>query len=110
MTVHRSRRPDAGICGDTGTRSFQTIPSSVANSIHRADRFRDLFYGVTQEPDWRLTELTELLRRLHNGDRDAFHDVIPLVYDELKKLARAHLRREAGGVSLETTALVHEAF
>lgn len=38
------------------------------------------------------------------------HDVIPLVYDELKKLARSHLRREMGVVSIQTTALVHEAF
>jgi len=36
--------------------------------------------------------------------------VIPLVYDELKKLARSHLRREVKAVPLETTALVHEAF
>jgi RNA polymerase sigma factor (TIGR02999 family) len=36
--------------------------------------------------------------------------VIPIVYDELKKLARAHLRREIGAGQLQTTALVHEAF
>jgi RNA polymerase sigma factor (TIGR02999 family) len=54
--------------------------------------------------------MTELLRRLETGDRDALHDVIPLVYDELKKLAKSHLRREAGAVPLQTTALVHEAF
>src|SRR5882724_2800879 len=55
-------------------------------------------------------QITRLLQQLEAGDRNAMHDVIPLVYDELKKLARAHLRREMGGVSLETTALVHEAF
>jgi RNA polymerase sigma factor (TIGR02999 family) len=54
--------------------------------------------------------MTEMLRRLQTGDRDALHDVIPLVYDELKRLARAHLRREAGALPLQTTALVHEAF
>ena len=36
--------------------------------------------------------------------------LIPLVYDELKKLARAHLRRELNAITLQTTALVHEAF
>src|SRR5262245_55275568 len=36
--------------------------------------------------------------------------LIPLVYDELKKLAAGHLRRESGVRRLETTALVHEAF
>jgi RNA polymerase sigma factor (TIGR02999 family) len=55
-------------------------------------------------------QITRLLRQLQGGDRDAMHDVIPLVYDELKKLARSHLRREMGVVPLETTALVHEAF
>src|SRR5437899_1239035 len=55
-------------------------------------------------------EITKLLRQLHDGDRDAMDAVIPLVYDELKKLARSHLRREAKAVPLQTTALVHEAF
>src|SRR6476660_1725925 len=54
-------------------------------------------------------QITKLLRRLEAGDQSAMHDVIPLVYEELKKLARAYLRREAN-VSFETTALVHEAF
>jgi len=53
--------------------------------------------------------LTNVLQRLQD-DRGALDVVIPLVYDELKKLARAHLRRESGASSLETTALVHEAF
>jgi RNA polymerase sigma factor (TIGR02999 family) len=55
-------------------------------------------------------QITKLLQQLHTGDRDALNAVIPLVYEELKKLARAHLRREAKAVPLQTTALVHEAF
>ena len=55
-------------------------------------------------------QLTTLLKRLETGDGDAMHAIIPLVYEELKKLARAHLRREAGGAPLEATVLVHEAF
>src|SRR5947209_19030960 len=54
-------------------------------------------------------QITKELQRLEAGDRSAMHDVIPLVYQELKKLARAQLRREAV-VPFETTALVHEAF
>jgi RNA polymerase sigma factor (TIGR02999 family) len=54
-------------------------------------------------------QITKVLRRLDAGDCDAMHELMPLVYDELKRLARAHLRREAAG-SFETTALVHEAF
>jgi RNA polymerase sigma factor (TIGR02999 family) len=56
------------------------------------------------------TQITKLLQRLENGDREAIDMVIPLVYEELKKLARSHLRREVGAGPLETTALVHEAF
>jgi RNA polymerase sigma-70 factor (ECF subfamily) len=55
-------------------------------------------------------QITKLLQRLETGDRDAIDVVIPLVYEELKKLARSHLRREARAVPLQTTALVHEAF
>ena len=55
-------------------------------------------------------EITELLHRVRSGDRDALDAVVPLVYDELKKLASSHLRREGRPAMLETTALVHEAF
>jgi len=55
-------------------------------------------------------EITELLQRVHRGDQRALDTVIPLVYDELKKLAAGHLRREGRARPLETTALVHEAF
>src|SRR4051795_11830664 len=55
-------------------------------------------------------QLTECFNRLQAGDRDAMNALIPLVYEELKKLARAHLRREIKAGPLQTTALVHEAF
>ena len=55
-------------------------------------------------------QITELLQRIHAGDQQALHTMIPLVYDELKKLAAGHLRREGKVRPLDTTALVHEAF
>jgi RNA polymerase sigma factor (TIGR02999 family) len=55
-------------------------------------------------------QITELLQRVQAGDQQALHTVIPLVYDELKKLAAGHLKREGKARPLETTALVHEAF
>ena len=55
-------------------------------------------------------QITELLQRVHAGDPQALDVVIPLVYEELKKLAAGHLRREGKGRTLDTTALVHEAF
>jgi RNA polymerase sigma factor (TIGR02999 family) len=55
-------------------------------------------------------EITDLLRRAHDGDSEALNTVIPLVYNELKSLASSHLRREHSAESIQTTALVHEAF
>jgi RNA polymerase sigma-70 factor (ECF subfamily) len=54
--------------------------------------------------------VTKLLRRFNEGDREVMDLVIPLVYQELKKLARARLRNEMNVAPLETTALVHEVF
>jgi RNA polymerase sigma factor (TIGR02999 family) len=55
-------------------------------------------------------EITQQLQRLESGERDVLDVVMPVVYDELKKLAHAHLRREVGVSRFQTTALVHEAF
>src|SRR6185503_9029952 len=55
-------------------------------------------------------QITDLLQRVHDGDQQALDVIIPLVYEELKKLAAGHLRREGKARDLETTALVHEAF
>lgn len=55
-------------------------------------------------------EITDLLRRAHDGDSDALEALIPLVYDELKILASKHLQREFSKESIQTTVLVHEAF
>ena len=45
-----------------------------------------------------------------NGDRDAGTALLPLVYDELRRLARARMAKERAGHTLEATALVHEAY
>jgi RNA polymerase sigma factor (TIGR02999 family) len=55
-------------------------------------------------------DVTELLQRAAGGDRDAFDRAFGLVYDQLQRLAHAQLRREAEGHTLETGALVHEAY
>jgi RNA polymerase sigma-70 factor (ECF subfamily) len=54
--------------------------------------------------------VTLLLRRLSAGEEAVLAQVIPLVYDELLRLARLHMRRERTGHTLEPTALVHEAY
>jgi RNA polymerase sigma-70 factor, ECF subfamily len=55
-------------------------------------------------------EITDLLHRAHGGEAQALEALIPLVYDELKRLASKNLRREFSYDSVQTTALVHEAF
>jgi RNA polymerase sigma factor (TIGR02999 family) len=54
-------------------------------------------------------EVTGLLHRWREGDAAALDQLIPLVYDELHRLARRYLRGERPGHTLQTTALVHEA-
>jgi RNA polymerase sigma factor (TIGR02999 family) len=53
-------------------------------------------------------EITALLARWQRGERAAFDELTPIVYGELKKLARSHLRRQGAGRTLQPTALVHE--
>ena len=54
--------------------------------------------------------VTRVLRAVIDGDPRAAHDLLPLVYDELRTLARARLRKVPPGQTLQPTALVHEAY
>jgi RNA polymerase sigma-70 factor (ECF subfamily) len=55
-------------------------------------------------------DITELLAAWGDGDQAAFERLVPLVYAELKRIARRHMNRESEGHVLQTTALVHEAY
>ena len=55
-------------------------------------------------------EITRLLADWSNGDRQALEKLTPLVYDELRRLAARYLRQERSGHTLQSTALVHEAY
>jgi RNA polymerase sigma factor (TIGR02999 family) len=55
-------------------------------------------------------EVSQLLRAWSGGDQNALERLTPIVYDELHRLARLHMRRERPGHSLQTTALVNEAY
>jgi RNA polymerase sigma-70 factor (ECF subfamily) len=55
-------------------------------------------------------DITELLAAWGGGDQAAFERLVPLVYAELKRIARRHMNRESEGHVLQTTALVHEAY
>jgi RNA polymerase sigma factor (TIGR02999 family) len=57
-----------------------------------------------------MTEVTRILSAIEQGDPHAAEQLLPLVYDELRKLAAAKLAQEKPGQTLEATALVHEAY
>jgi RNA polymerase sigma factor (TIGR02999 family) len=57
-----------------------------------------------------LTNITQLLEAANRGDRQAAADLLPLVYEELRKLAAIRMQKENPGQTLEATALVHEAY
>jgi RNA polymerase sigma factor (TIGR02999 family) len=54
--------------------------------------------------------VTELLLKWKSGDKDALGVLLPLVYEELRRIARYHLQKERTDHTLQSTALVHEAF
>jgi RNA polymerase sigma factor (TIGR02999 family) len=56
------------------------------------------------------TDVTRLLRRWRDGDDEALHALVPVVETELRRLARGYMRRERRDHTLQTTALVNEAF
>jgi RNA polymerase sigma factor (TIGR02999 family) len=60
--------------------------------------------------DTSMTDVTQILQAAGRGDRSALNDLLPLVYDELRKIAAARMARESPGQTLQPTALVHEAW
>lgn len=57
-----------------------------------------------------VTEVTQLLLAWSEGNNEALDRLIPLVYQELRQLAQHYMRKEQAGHTLETTALIHEAY
>ena len=57
-----------------------------------------------------MSDVTRILSQIEQGDPQAAEQLLPLVYDELRKLAAAKLAQEKPGQTLQATALVHEAY
>jgi RNA polymerase sigma factor (TIGR02999 family) len=55
-------------------------------------------------------EITRLARSWSDGDEQAFERLVELVYDDLRRIAHSHVRKTEGGETINTTALVHEAY
>jgi RNA polymerase sigma factor (TIGR02999 family) len=86
--------------------------------VHGGQRFRNPFKKsgeeVPREPSRLLvppmSEVSQILNAIELGDPHAAEQLLPLVYDELRKLAAQKLAQEKPGQTLEATALVHEAY
>jgi len=65
---------------------------------------------MTSDPEPPRNEITQLLQRWGSGDADALEKLLPLVYQELRSMARRYLGGERGSPTMQRTALVHEAF
>ena len=57
-----------------------------------------------------MPEVTQILNAIREGDRQAFDELLPVVYGELRRLAAQKLRHEAPGQTIQATALVHEVY
>ena len=57
-----------------------------------------------------MSDVTQILQQIESGDVSSSAELLPLVYDELRKLANARLCQEKPGQTLQATALVHEAY
>lgn len=57
-----------------------------------------------------MTDVTQILCQIESGDPNAAEQLLPMVYEELRKLAAAKLAHEKPGQTLQATALVHDAY
>jgi RNA polymerase sigma factor (TIGR02999 family) len=62
------------------------------------------------QPEAKATEITAMLREWSDGKQEALDKLLPLVYEELHRQASRFLRKERPGHTLQTTALIHEAY
>lgn len=87
------------------------MPLAAAGLIFRVARWAlDSREDPTLTGDTSPGTVTRLLRQVSAGDREALDELFPLVYEELRRLARAQRRGRGAPETLDTTALVHEAY
>lgn len=86
---------------------YSGVSRAIYSKYFRARKSTYILSGVS-EPD--PPPLTALLNRMRLGDRDASEAAVEQVYSELHRIAAGQMRRERPGHTLQTTALVHEAY
>ncbi len=92
-------------------RAFQVI-SGNDNLVSSTIGLRSFCYrlSVSLRVHLIMSDVTELLCKIESGDPAAAEHLLPLVYDELRKLASVRLAQEKPGQTLQATALVHDAY
>lgn len=90
------------------------VPSRFAANLASRPASRSAIMSGVNRPDRKdgaqQGGVTLLLEEWGRGDRSALDKLLPIVYDELRRLAATHLRREPNEATLQPTALVHEVF
>ncbi len=82
----------------------------VHDDSHSDETGATLPLGEQHAPACQHPDVTRILSRIESGDPSAAEQLLPLVYDELRKLAAAKMAQEKPGQTLQATALVHEAY
>ena len=88
----------------------QEVPAEDHAIFLRQENRLETTQALIHPPAVSGPSTTQLLADARQGDRGALHRLFPRVYDELRTLARARLRRHRPGETLNTTAVVHEAY
>ena len=91
-------------------RRFHKRHRAVLHSVSGAGRRGDRREHSRQAKLSPVNEVTRILDRVQQGDPKAAEELVPLVYDELRRLAAAKMAQQPAGQTLQATALVHEAF
>jgi RNA polymerase sigma factor (TIGR02999 family) len=90
--------------------------SYATSDIKNGQIFGNVYYGTGQLPPHEIncprimSQVTLILQAIERGEKHSSEELIPLVYDELRRLAAARLAAEPAGQTLQPTALVHEAW
>ena len=102
-------RRKSGWAKSTCARNKEQITSHSVHSISHK-YFQSFNSGNSSLNNLEVSEVTLILEAVKRGDSKAAEELLPLVYDELRKLAAAKMARESPGQTLQPTALVHEAW
>ena len=63
-----------------------------------------------KDADGNPLDVTQMLKEWSDGNQNIFDKLMPLVYEELRRMARRHMRRQPSGHTFQTTELIHEAY